>query len=155
MFIEFCEGCQNQMYIKWNKEDLDTGESISLILYCKKCGNTKSLTQNDFYDIDRKEELELKKKSQELSKEEEDEYENILQLRDPVILENVYTTNDVDSKYYNNEYICDDVTLPLINDDNVKCPECIVKTDIIYQIYDQDNMKFLYTCCNCKKSWHN
>lgn len=151
MFIEFCESCENQMYIKWNKEDLDTGESISLILYCKKCGNIKSLKQEDFYDIDRKEALELKERTQ----EEEGEYNNILKLRDPVILENIYTTNDIDSKYYNNEYICDDVTLPLINDDNIKCPICTVETDIIYQIYDQDNMKFLYTCCNCKKSWHH
>jgi len=149
MFIEFCEGCQNQMYIKWTKED--TSECISLILYCKKCGNTKSLTQEDFYDIDKKEELESKDRTE----QEEKDYNDILKLRDPVILENIYITNDIDSKYYNNEYICHDVTLPLINDNNVKCPNCPDKTDIIYQIYDQDNMKFLYTCKQCEKSWHH
>ena len=151
MFIEFCEGCQNQMYIKWTKENIDTDEEkIILILYCKKCGNTKSLTQKDFYEIERKEELELKTDKNE---EEIQEYNELLTLRDPVILENIYITNDIDSKYYDNDYICDDVTLPLINDVNVKCTDCNQKTDIIYQIYDQDNMKYLYTCCTCKKSW--
>lgn len=151
MFIEFCEGCQNQMYIKWDNENLDKDESISLILYCKKCANVKSLKQEDFYDIDRKEELESKERTD----EEDKEYTYMISLRDPIILENVYITDDVDSKYYNNEYICDDITLPLINDDNIKCTVCVGKTDIIYQIYDKDNMKFLYTCCNCKKSWHH
>ena len=27
------------------------------------------------------------------------------------------------------------------------------KKNIIYYIYDIDNMKYLYICCNCKSSW--
>lgn len=60
-----------------------------------------------------------------------------------------------------NKYTKYDPTLPRIN--NLPCPnvECIsntssdVENNIVFIKYDDSNIKFLYLCCNCDKSWHN
>ena len=39
----------------------------------------------------------------------------------------------------------------------IKCPNCKKKSpdeeDIVFYIYDIDNMKYLYICRGCKTSW--
>ena len=61
----------------------------------------------------------------------------------------------------NNEYISNDITLPIIeNNQNIKCPneECNKKnknTKVSYIKYDNKNMKFLYICKYCNQKWTN
>ena len=56
---------------------------------------------------------------------------------------------------FNNDLLCSDPTLQTVTNDNIKCPTCKNKTEqnIIYYIYDIDNMKYLYICRDCKSSW--
>jgi len=56
---------------------------------------------------------------------------------------------------FNNDLLCSDPTLQTVTNDNIICPTCKDKSkqDIIYYIYDIDNMKYLYICRNCKSSW--
>ena len=61
-----------------------------------------------------------------------------------------------------NKNIVNDITLPRINNENIKCinSECpsIVKNkpnNILYIKYDADNLKFMYICENCGKKWNN
>jgi len=150
MFIEFCETCDNEMYIKWHdgkiennpyntdyntNTDTNTDEKY-MILYCKKCGNTKILTKDNFVN------------------ENEDKQSNEGKYS-PLIYKKNYENETIDSRLFNNEFITEDRTLPFVKDPKIKCPNCEenIKTDILYQIYDQDNMKFLYTCKECKTSW--
>ena len=54
----------------------------------------------------------------------------------------------------NNELLCEDPTLQKVSNPDIKCPNCVDKSqDIVYYIYDIDNMKYLYICCHCKSSW--
>jgi len=155
MFIEFCETCDNEMYIKWHDEILENPDNPYntdvtevnykdekyMILYCKKCGNTKKLKKEDFKTIN--------ENGIEDSKEEK-------QIYSPLIYKKNYENETIDSRLFNNEFITEDRTLPFVKDPKIKCPNCKKldkKPDILYQIYDQDNMKFLYTCKNCKTSW--
>ena len=147
MFTEFCETCENEMYIKWHdeasEEDDAPTETIEnpekyMILFCKKCGNTKKLTKEDFKSIN--------ENGIEESKEEK-------QIYSPLIYRKNYENESIDSRLFNNEFITEDRTLPFVNDEKIECPNCQKKTDILYQIYDNDNMKFLYTCKDCKTSW--
>jgi hypothetical protein len=59
-----------------------------------------------------------------------------------------------------NPYTKMDPTLPRIY--NVRCPNMECKTnhsgakepaEIIYIRYDDDNMKYLYICCDCDTTW--
>ena len=59
-----------------------------------------------------------------------------------------------------NQYTKYDPTLPRLN--NIKCPNdnCPSNKDkltpeVLYIKYDEDNIKFLYLCYHCDKSWHN
>ena len=63
----------------------------------------------------------------------------------------------------NNKYICNDITLPRINNNkNIKCTndECISiledkESSITYIKYDMDNMKYIYICNHCGQKWKN
>ena len=159
MFLEFCETCDNEMYIKWHDESLDSlnnnpykndnegevkyDDTKYMILYCKKCANTKKLTRDDFIDENV---INSDKATDEEKNEQKQKYS-------PLIYKKNYESETIDSRLFNNEFISEDRTLPFINDPKIKCPSCEDKTDILYQIYDQDNMKFLYTCKDCKTSW--
>lgn len=152
MFIEFCETCDNEMYIKWHDQKIDDenlydknnadnaevkyNDDKYMILYCKKCGNTKKLTKEDFVN-------------------ENDDKQSDERKYSPLIYKKNYENETIDSRLFNNDFITEDRTLPFVKDPKIKCPNCEEnkKTDILYQIYDQDNMKFLYTCKECKTSW--
>jgi DNA-directed RNA polymerase subunit M/transcription elongation factor TFIIS len=56
---------------------------------------------------------------------------------------------------FNNELLCEDPTLQKVNNPDIKCPNCTKKPhpDILFYIYDIDNMKYLYICSHCKVSW--
>ena len=142
MFTEFCETCENEMYIKWHDEDSHVSENPDespdespekyMILFCKKCGDTRILKRDKF--------------------QKEGDPPNP-ELYSPLIYRKNYENESIDSRLFNNEFITEDRTLPFVNDEKIECPNCQKKTDILYQIYDNDNMKFLYTCKDCKTSW--
>ena len=76
----------------------------------------------------------------------------------------VYKTNydiDISNILNTNKNISNDITLPKIkNNPNIKCinTECTStnkESSITYIKYDEDNMKYLYICDNCGKSWTN
>ena len=59
---------------------------------------------------------------------------------------------------FNNELLCTDPTLQKVTDSAIKCPNCSTGTpdkdsNIVFYIYDMNNMKYLYICCDCKSSW--
>lgn len=60
-----------------------------------------------------------------------------------------------------NDYTHEDITLPRVN--NIKCPNANCPVDnpeVVYMKYDNNEMKYIYICCDCKKngiepsSWH-
>lgn len=60
-----------------------------------------------------------------------------------------------------NQYTKYDPTLPRTK--NIQCPnkECASNTnsdtsnEVVYIKFDEKNVKFIYLCCHCDKSWHN
>ena len=60
-----------------------------------------------------------------------------------------------------NQYTKYDPTLPRTSNivcPNVECPSITtdgVKNEIIYIKYDERNIKFIYLCSHCDKSWYN
>ena len=94
-----------------------------LIYYCITCGNTK----------------EYNKKN--------------------IINPKLYQQNyEIDKSFitFNNELLCEDPTLQKVENPDIVCPNCkdiSLKPDIVFYIYDIENMKYLYICCHCKTSW--
>ena len=121
--MEFCDSCQNKLNIKWRNSD-DEDKFKILIYYCTTCGNIKEFSKNTIIN--------------------------------PKLY---FQSYEIDKSYitFNNELLCSDPTLQKINNSDIKCPTCIdlpqEKQDIIYYIYDNSNMKYLYICCHCKSSW--
>ena len=60
-----------------------------------------------------------------------------------------------------NQYTKHDPTLPRTN--NIQCPnkECPsnsnddVKNEVVYIKFDEKNVKFIYLCCHCDKSYNS
>ena len=57
-----------------------------------------------------------------------------------------------------NEYSFEDPTLP--RSKNIPCPNCSKdktknEEDVVYVRYNDDDMKYIYLCCGCKKAWIN
>lgn len=122
--MEFCDNCQNKMNIKWKNDIIDSEPHKVLIYYCITCGNTKQYNKNN--------------------------------ISNPKLYSQNY---EIDKSYitFNNELLCSDPTLQKISNSDIKCPSCTDlnsnEQDIIYYIYDTDNMKYLYICKHCKSSW--
>ena len=69
------------------------------------------------------------------------------------------------------KYLCNDPTLPHVN--NIQCPnnKCITNikqtslevlgdntnniNDVLYVMINENTLTFLYQCCNCKYTWTN
>lgn len=123
--MEFCDMCENKMGIKWKNDLNEHGKNQKiLIYYCSNCGHVKSYT------------------------------------RDTIINNKLYHQNyQIDKSYVtlNNSLLCEDPTLQKVDQNSdIKCPTCedlSLPKNITYYIYDSDNMKYLYICCNCKSSW--
>ena len=63
-----------------------------------------------------------------------------------------YDYNKIKKESLINDFTHLDITLPRVN--NIKCPckECPSETpEIVYLKYDEENMRYLYICCDCKK----
>jgi DNA-directed RNA polymerase subunit M/transcription elongation factor TFIIS len=135
--MHFCENCGNMYYIRVSEEDDE-----QLIYYCRKCCTENKNIINNI------ENLCISKTHVKTTKQN---YKNII-----------------------NEYTKMDPTIPRIN--TIKCPnpDCLSNTndtdksketntnstckknrEIIYLRYDDENIKFIYLCCVCDKTWLN
>jgi DNA-directed RNA polymerase subunit M/transcription elongation factor TFIIS len=58
---------------------------------------------------------------------------------------------------YKSKYIAYDPTLPRTHDIHCVNPSCQRPSDklseVIYVLYDSDNMKYIYYCCHCGTFW--
>lgn len=103
---------------------IDSDNTNKLVYYCRKCGNEDSLLATENICVSK---IQIKKSEQSFS-------------------------------HIINKYTKFDNTLPRIN--NILCPnsDCITNKDnkereIIYIRYDDTNMKYVYLCCDCDKTW--
>ena len=70
-----------------------------------------------------------------------------------------YKTDKISYLWMINKHLCDDPTLPRVN--NIPCPndECQTNTkggppkEVIYVKYNKNNLKYFYMCCICKTTW--
>jgi DNA-directed RNA polymerase subunit M/transcription elongation factor TFIIS len=115
---QFCDNCNNSMYIYLDKEQ------SKLHLYCKSCNNKVDYNEKLIYD------------------------QNF--------------TLDLADSINSTKFINYDLTLPPIQNKNIKCPnnQCISITenklsDIIYIKYDKENLLYLYSCNYCSQKWTN
>ncbi len=122
--MEFCSHCNNKMNIKW-KTSSDDDFTKLLVYYCITCGNSLSYDKNT--------------------------------IKNPKLYHQNY---EIDKSFitFNNELLCTDPTLQKVSDPDIKCPNCSSETpdkdsNIVFYIYDMNNMKYLYICCDCKSSW--
>lgn len=97
----------------------------NLIYYCRNCGNETSELGSDSFYVSRK----------------------------------VVSKDNKHMGSFLNPYIKHDQTLPRV--DNVPCPNenCVCNVDknvnrevIVYR-YDDDNLKYMYICVHCDKTW--
>lgn len=131
--MHFCKNCDNMYYLFLGSTD---DENVDKIRYnCKKCGHIDDSINDDTnkYIITH---TNIKKKEQ--------QFHHII-----------------------NKYTKLDPTLPRIS--NINCPNasCIsnkdlteeldtpVENEIIYMRYDDENLKYVYICCNCDTIWKN
>jgi hypothetical protein len=74
------------------------------------------------------------------------------------ISKTIYSEDDLLYNQNVNKYLRFDPTLRRINDPHISCSNDICKAkdankQIIYIKYDSKNMKYLYVCENCGKTW--
>lgn len=124
--MEFCEDCDNMLYVKIKsmeetEEDAESGSETpvdktnQLIYYCKNCSNEidKSSVNNCIYHIN-------------------------------------YDIDVIKKEHCINKYTLSDPTLPKAH--GIKCPNSNCpgkKPNIVYIKYDDAGMKYIYVCVNC------
>ena len=127
--MEFCNNCSNKMSIKWKNNEIVDKKNPSLVknekLLIYFCHTCNAIKE---YNKDT--------------------------IPNPKLYQQQY---EVDKSFisFNNELLCSDPTLQKVTNKNIKCPTCkdTKEPNIIYYIYDIDNMKYLYICRDCKSSW--
>ena len=110
------------------------------IKFCDNCNNLLFL-----YSDDEKNKLYLGCKLCETTKE----------FNQPKCIFNNNYNIDIQEIINHNKFLSEDITLPIINDKKIKCPNqnCSSlqkdKTNINYIKYDYHNIKYLYICKDC------
>ena len=136
--MHFCEKCGNMYYIRLSNESEE-----QLIYYCRKCGNeNKNL-------IDGIENLCVSKTHVKTTKQN---YKNIINeytKLDPTI-PRITTINCPNADCESNKV---DAKQDDANAENIS--SCKKNKEIIYLRYDDENIKFIYLCCVCDKTWLN
>ena len=122
--MHFCSQCKNMYYLKIERDEEGVKVNDKLVYYCRNCGHeNKDLAGNN-------------------------------------ICVSKTTLNDTGHNFASivNEYTKYDPTLPRTN--MVKCPnkDCKSnsegeKSDVIYNRYDDINMKYIYMCSVCDTTW--
>ena len=139
--MHFCNKCENMLYIKLLHED-----SNDLVYYCRNCGEP----------------------------EQPITIENICVSKTDIVIKEKAYLHDI------NEYTKLDPTLPRTN--NIRCPnqscqsnhkledlgstsnskvldidkvanDTAIKSEVIYYRYDDKNLKYIYICTICNKTW--
>jgi DNA-directed RNA polymerase subunit M/transcription elongation factor TFIIS len=89
------------------------------------------------------------------------------------VYQNNYNTKKIKINQKNIQYLCNDPTLPHVNNIDCPNPECsskkenpellptdekevtLNKNDVLYIKLNESDLTFLYQCCNCKHTWTN
>ena len=124
--MRFCDKCNNMYYIRisGNADSEISDEGDTLVHYCRNCGNNETST----IDTICVSKTQVKRSEQ-------------------TFMNNI------------NEFTKLDPTLPRI--DNIPCPnkECPSNKDkqderkVIYVRYDDTQLKFIYLCVHCDRTW--
>jgi DNA-directed RNA polymerase subunit M/transcription elongation factor TFIIS len=121
--MHFCSQCQNMYYLKIQTDD-DEEANKKLVYYCRNCGNENKELAGD----------------------------NICVSKTTVNHAEQTVASGV------NEYTKYDPTLPHTN--MIKCPnsKCTSNDeggtrDVLYNRYDDTNMKYIYMCTVCDTTW--
>ena len=123
--MHFCTQCHNMYYLKIKgSNDDNEEENDTLIYYCRNCGNENEELAGDNICVSKT------------------------------------TVQDTEQKFASlmNEYTKYDPTLPRTV--MIKCPnaECESngeggKREVLYNRYDETNMKYIYMCTVCDTTW--
>ena len=87
--------------------------------------------------------------------------ENIKEYNKPQCILNNNFNIDIHEIINHNKFLSEDITLPSISDNKIKCPNVDCPslkekiTNIKYIKYDYDNIKYLYICESCNQKWTN
>ena len=145
--MHFCSICQNMYYIRIDSEDTN-----KLIYYCRNCGKEDNFLNvyNNCTGSEASNVNELESSFNEESK---------TNLEKCVCVSRIQIKKD--KKNYNNminKYTKLDPTLPRTN--KIQCPNTSCKTntegkekEIIYERYDDINIKYIYLCSTCETVW--
>lgn len=125
--MKFCNNCDNVLYISL-KED----EGNSLIYYCRHCGNTDTINEEELVVVMNS---QLKKKKMNFSS-----FINEYTKFDP-------TLPRLMKKCPNEECITNKTTKTETDDDN--------KSETLYLRYDDNELKYLYMCVVCDTVYTN
>jgi len=145
--MHFCSVCQNMYYIRIDSEDTN-----KLIYYCRNCGKEDNFL-NVYNNCTGSEASNV------------NELESLLNEESKTNLEKCVCVSRIqikkDKKNYNNminKYTKLDPTLPRTN--KIQCPNTNCKTntegkekEIIYERYDDINIKYIYLCSTCETVW--
>jgi len=145
--MHFCSICQNMYYIRIDSEDTN-----KLIYYCRNCGKEDNFL-NVYNNCTGSEASNV------------NELESLLNEESKTNLEKCVCVSRIqikkDKKNYNNminKYTKLDPTLPRTN--KIQCPNTSCKTntegkekEIIYERYDDINIKYIYLCSTCETVW--
>jgi len=145
--MHFCSICQNMYYIRIDSEDTN-----KLIYYCRNCGKEDNFL-NVYNNCTGSEASNV------------NELESLLNEESKTNLEKCVCVSRIqikkDKKNYNNminKYTKLDPTLPRTN--KIQCPNTNCKTntegkekEIIYERYDDINIKYIYLCSTCETVW--
>jgi DNA-directed RNA polymerase subunit M/transcription elongation factor TFIIS len=126
--MEFCEVCDNLLYLSESAEEgaAPTAPSRFLTKYCKNCGFTKQL------DIQRTGAIRVAK--------------------------SLYSEDDLLYMQYKNKYLRYDNTLQRVRDPKLRCPseECPAEkgaNEVLYVKYHPLHMRYLFCCDTCGTTW--
>ena len=123
--MHFCIKCQNMYYTRLGGE-----HNNQLIYYCRKCGHEDKTLSSDVKNI--------------------------------CVSKTHIRGSKSSFKHMVNEYTKLDPTLPRIN--NIPCPNPSCpshqedepkENDVIYERFDDANLKYVYICNNCDTVWEN
>lgn len=122
--MQFCDICSNMLYTH-----IDQSDRTELQFSCKNCNFKKTVKTSD-------------------------NTESI------AVVEKEFFNDHRASQQFKTKYVKYDMTLPRVR--NIRCPnKCqevledgtSTNSEVICQMYDRQNMRYLYYCCQCEQFW--
>lgn len=144
--MHFCSVCQNMYYIR-----IDGENTNKLIYYCRNCGKEDNFL-NVYNNCAGSEPTNVNELESSIDETEQTEQKCVCVSRIQIKKEKKNYNNMI------NKYTKLDPTLPRTN--KIQCPNTTCKTntegkerEIIYERYDDVNIKYIYLCSTCETVW--